>query len=215
MRILYRKKIALFTPVKFGFLYNNYAVTNAKVIAPAGWHLPSVAEWNTLITFVGGQPVAGGKLKETGTVYFNAPNTGATNEFGFNGRGGGARTAAGFATMLGTGYFQTSYFWNGVSNRVYSLKFNYATTDDPGVGRTEGYSARLICDSGTDPGVMVGNDGKRYRTKKIGTQVWMADNLAETKYRDGSNITLVTDQTAWNALVTEGYCAFNNDNANV
>lgn len=66
----------------FGRLYNWYAVNTGK-LAPAGWHVPSHTEWQTLIDFIGGAGVAGGKLKEEGYVHWSVPNTGATDEFGF------------------------------------------------------------------------------------------------------------------------------------
>jgi uncharacterized protein (TIGR02145 family) len=64
-------------------LYNWYAVNDNRNLAPAGWHVPSLAEWITVITYLGGENVAGGKLKEEGTIHWEDPNTGATNESGF------------------------------------------------------------------------------------------------------------------------------------
>src|SRR5690554_6700140 len=64
----------------YGVLYNWPAEMNA---CPDGWHLPSDAEWTELTDYLGGESVAGGKLKETGTTHWASPNTGATNETGF------------------------------------------------------------------------------------------------------------------------------------
>jgi uncharacterized protein (TIGR02145 family) len=62
--------------------------------------------------------------------------------------------------------------------------------------------------------------GNTYPTVTIGTQVWMAENLRTTKYRDGSNIPVVTDNTQWannynngNPLQQPMMCWFNNDQA--
>jgi len=64
----------------YGVLYNLPAALSA---CPSGWHLPTDAEWTTLTTYLGGEEVAGGKMKETGTAHWDSPNEGATNESGF------------------------------------------------------------------------------------------------------------------------------------
>ena len=69
--------------VTYGRLYTWYAVHDIRNIAPKGWHVPSSSEWITLITYLGGDSVAGVKMKETGENHWNTPNVGATNESGF------------------------------------------------------------------------------------------------------------------------------------
>jgi uncharacterized protein (TIGR02145 family) len=77
----------------YGRLYNWYAVNDKRKIAPIGWHVPSRLEWMTLTTHLGGENVAGGKLKETGTSHWLSPNTGATDESGFVALPGGFRSS--------------------------------------------------------------------------------------------------------------------------
>jgi uncharacterized protein (TIGR02145 family) len=75
----------------YGKLYNRYAVDDSRGLAPTGWHIPSNTEWETLISYLGGGSVAGGKMKATGNTYWTSPNTGATNESGFSALPGGFR----------------------------------------------------------------------------------------------------------------------------
>ncbi|MFN8207732.1 MAG: fibrobacter succinogenes major paralogous domain-containing protein [Bacteroidales bacterium] len=74
-----------------GRLYNWYAVNDSRQIAPKGWHVPSDAEWQTLVDFLGGIGIAGGKMKETGQNHWVFNNTGATNESGFTAISSGYR----------------------------------------------------------------------------------------------------------------------------
>lgn len=87
----------------YGVLYNWPAAMNESAgstvnqigvqgVCPTGWHLPSDAEWTELTEYLGGESVAGGKLKETGTIHWGSPNTGATNESGFTALPGGYRS---------------------------------------------------------------------------------------------------------------------------
>ena len=75
----------------YGALYNWYAVDNAHGLAPAGWRVPSEADFIALIAAMGGQSVAGGKAKSIGLAYWDSPNTGATDEYGLNFKGAGYR----------------------------------------------------------------------------------------------------------------------------
>jgi len=78
----------------YGKLYNWYAVNDPRGLAPAGWHVPSHAEWITLSNCLGGDLV-GGAMREEGTAHWSSPNTGATNSSGFTGLPGGVRNYAG------------------------------------------------------------------------------------------------------------------------
>ena len=74
----------------YGALYNWFAVNNGY-LCPTGWHVPTDEEWTTLTTYLGGEGLAGGKLKETGSLHWNSPNTGATNQSNFTALPGGSR----------------------------------------------------------------------------------------------------------------------------
>ena len=95
----------------YGNLYNWYAVDDSRNIAPEGWHVPTDDEWQTLVDYLGGSSVAGGKLKEAGTEHWNSPNTGATNESGFTALPGGYRGYGGggsYSSMGNAGDFWSS-----------------------------------------------------------------------------------------------------------
>jgi uncharacterized protein (TIGR02145 family) len=73
------------------------ATGTTQGICPEGWHVPTEKEWQTLIDYLGGPMVTGGKLKETGTIHWLSPNTGATNETGFTALPGGYLEGTGAA----------------------------------------------------------------------------------------------------------------------
>ena len=81
---------SLIRKVTYGALYNWYTINTGK-LCPTGWHVPSDAEWTELTDYVGGENIAGGKLKETGFRHWKSPNTGATNEAAFSAYPGGDR----------------------------------------------------------------------------------------------------------------------------
>lgn len=123
----------------YGKLYNWYAVSDVRNVCPAGWHVPTDNEWITLTDYLGGEAVAGGKMKTTALQYWTSPNTDATNESGFSGLPGGYRNDdGGFYNVGDYGYwwsssesFTTSFAWyrylgyiSGVANRSYSNELN-------------------------------------------------------------------------------------------
>lgn len=213
--------------IKYGYLYNWYAATDAKGICAINAHLPSKPEYLALFTYlnpqweIGDYTTIGGKLKETGTDHWNAPNTGATNEFGFNGRAAGLRN--GFNGGVFQQFKNYQYLWCDTafdSTEAYALRLKYDTSDGMilGASKKNGYSIRLIIDSPIEingnSAVYIGNDLRRYKCCLINGIWYLAENLAETMYRDGSLIPKVTDNAAWAALTTGAMCAYGNDESN-
>jgi uncharacterized protein (TIGR02145 family) len=93
----------------YGKLYNWYAVNDPRGLAPEGWHIPTDFDWTTLENCLGGASVAGGAMKETGTIHWTTPNTGATNISGWVGLPAGARSLIGtFFDVGGGGYWWSS-----------------------------------------------------------------------------------------------------------
>ena len=132
----------------YGRLYNWYAVSDSRKIAPEGWHVPSSEEWQTLVDYLGGADVAGGKLKETGTEHWNSPNTGATNESGFSALPGGRRYDNGhFAQMGRTAYIRSAT--EGDYNDALYRKLFYDDSSSrryAGHGKPDGFSVRCLRD---------------------------------------------------------------------
>jgi uncharacterized protein (TIGR02145 family) len=85
---------------KYGKLYNWYAVNDARGLAPAGYHIPTDEEWTVLSTFLGGEDVAGKKMKSTSG--WNVDGNG-TNSSGFSGLPGGCRFSFGYFSPVGDG----------------------------------------------------------------------------------------------------------------
>jgi uncharacterized protein (TIGR02145 family) len=104
----------------YGGLYNYYAV-NTGNLCPIGWHVPSDLEWESLISFLGGTSIAGGKMKEVGTLNWLAPNVGATNSSGFTGKPDVRRSNLVFSSN-----YKTSCMWWS-STFVPSNNPNYTT----------------------------------------------------------------------------------------
>ena len=147
---------------KYGYLYNWYAAkgisTNGTILAndtlricPSGWHVPTDAEWTTLTDVLGGENVAGGKMKSVGNFYWNSPNTGATNESGFSALPGGYRNSGGgFENIRSNAFFWSdtegvsSIAWNRdlFYNQSY-VKRNYYYF---GINKSVGASIRCLKD---------------------------------------------------------------------
>ncbi len=131
----------------YGALYNYYAIIS-NAICPNSWHVPSDSEWTIVENFMGGATEAGGKLKETGLLYWNSPNMAATNESGFTARAGGLRNSTqgqfiqiGFATV----------FWSSTYNNPFTIVriFDYGSgmiSTDSFFVKTNGASVRCLKD---------------------------------------------------------------------
>ncbi len=133
--------------VTYGLLYNWYAVHDSRNLAPIGWHIPTEAEWEILTEFLGGESIASSRLKERGTVHWNIPNSGATNESGFTALPCGARGEVGQFCFLGT----VGFWWSAdfTSNRTAFLRgaTNYSTNIFKYTYNKEyGFSVRCIKD---------------------------------------------------------------------
>jgi len=128
----------------YGALYNWYAVNTAK-LPPIGWHIPSEEEWNTLVEFLGGEAVAGGKLKESGISHWNSPNEGADNSSGFTGLPAGSRSDLFHSLGDGSRWWSSKHF-DETNAYALSVSYTYASTFWYNYSKNHGYSVRCIRD---------------------------------------------------------------------
>ena len=199
------------TPIigTYGYLYNSFAVNDVN-FCPAGWHVPSQAEYITLSNFIGGTTVAGGILKETGTTHWASPNTGATNDYLFSAIPGGYRYNGIFDGLGLAGVYRTS------DSLLAILAYNSASIDlTNSAVDTYGYSVRLVKDDSVNPFTMLDYDGNNYPTVAIGNQVWLAQNWKCTRYNEGTLIPNITDTFSWTTLSTGARCAYDNNESYV
>lgn len=128
----------------YGRLYDwNTALT----VAPPGWHLPSDAEWQILLGYLGGiYTVAGGKMKEIGTTRWASPNTGADNSSGFTGLPGGVRGRDGLFYYIGSFGFWWSSTPEGPTAWGRTLIYNDMTLGRGNHDTPQGFSVRCIKD---------------------------------------------------------------------
>lgn len=150
----------------YGKLYNWYAVAGIydaaslanpalrKKLAPTGWHTPSDAEWTQLTDCLGGENVAGAKMKSTGTSLWQSPNSTATNESGFTGSPGGHRDSNG-TVFFGNGILGS--WWSSSAYDALSGWYRNLLTEGPEVSNDSavirgyitkqyGFSVRCIRD---------------------------------------------------------------------
>jgi uncharacterized protein (TIGR02145 family) len=131
----------------YGKLYNWYAINDPRGLAPEGWHVPSDAEWTALMNCLGGESVAGGKMKETGTAHWLSPNTGADNSSGFTALPGGVRDNAGaFLDLAFRGYWWSATEYTTSIAGAWFLGYNTASLGRVNANKTDGISVRLVRD---------------------------------------------------------------------
>jgi uncharacterized protein (TIGR02145 family) len=190
---------------QFGKLYNWYAINDPRGFAPIGYHVPTDAEWATLVNNTGGYSNAGTDLKAlTPPPCFWLSGGGfGTNAFGFDARGPGVR----FSDGSYSGIRSYCYLWS-VTEINASTVWTHNITWGPNVSRLPlnkqlGASVRFIKD---DPCPnCIAHD------VTIGTQTWSGCNLNVIKFRNNDPIDYEPDPVAWASLTTPAWCYVNGD----
>lgn len=130
----------------YGKLYNWYAVNDSRGLAPLNWHIPNDSEWTILINCLGGELVAGGASKETGTMHWINPNAGASNSSGLTILPGGDITPDG-TTFFYTG--RRAFFWSSTeyypgAASTFSLFFDNTVFAQVASLNNFGFSVRCV-----------------------------------------------------------------------
>lgn len=208
-----------------GRLYNWHAVDNVAGIAPTNLIMPSESDFNTLeawLTANGYSGTEGAALADnanlwTDGVLDSSPNFGATT---FNTLPSGLRDS-GVGSFLQINsvsrYMTTSESGFPLLPVNIGLSYNSLVINSDTSSKASGFSIRMLVDPAgeyaedgakyTDP------DGNVYDVVQIGTQFWLAQNWACTKYADGSTIAEITDNATWTADTTGALCAYDNDDS--
>lgn len=142
----------------YGVLYNWTAAMDGEAssttnpsgiqgVCPAGWHLPSDAEWTELTDYLGETTGAGGKLKETGTTHWASPNKGATNETGFTALPGGYRNPNGPFVSIGyLGYWWSATEYGAADAWYRDMLYDFSHVYRSGHYKEAGISVRCVRD---------------------------------------------------------------------
>lgn len=210
-----------------GMLLITITMQPSKNIAPVGWHVMTIDEWQNLYTELGGTDVAGGALKEAGIIHWDTPNEGATNSSGFSALPNGYRWSNDIETIpfefMGKGslasiwaaspyiYYELGPLW-GIMAGVFN---DNLVANASAVLPQTGAAIRCVKDSTTltngQTGTVTDIDGNIYPTICIGGKEFMAENLRVTKFNDGTPIANITDATAWGELRSAGMCFYENE----
>ncbi len=130
----------------YGALYNWFTVSSGK-LCPLGWHVPSNGEWTTLANYLGGESIAGGKMKEAGTIHWQSPNVGATNESGFSALPGGYRVGIGsFGNIENYCYLWSSEESTASFARIWWLDYRFNNLIPASDNKYFGFSVRCLKD---------------------------------------------------------------------
>jgi uncharacterized protein (TIGR02145 family) len=114
----------------YGKLYNWYACVDTRQLCPVGWHVPTDAEWTILTDYLGGEGVAGGKMKTTGTTQaatglWISPNIAATNSSGFSAVPAGVRFFLDYLDVRMSGFWWSSSEFD--SDLAWDRDLNFST----------------------------------------------------------------------------------------
>lgn len=208
-----------------GRLYTWSAVNDDRELCPPGWHVPSDYEWSELARFLGGESIAGSKLKSSVS---DSPGWNGTNESGFSGTAGGRAVrviipSGGINLILYQGENDYSSWWtSGPSEPVNNdlpmptTSYNPPPSTRPirAIGGADAISRGLSSDLESrsvrcisnnvyvNDCVDVEHDGYVYETIQIGGKCWFAENLRAEHYANGDEIPGGLNDSEWTSTTS-------------
>ena len=208
----------------YGALYNWYVTQESELIS--GFIVPTNEQWTDLGNTLGGESIAGGKLKSIRTdpdiePRWDNPNTGATDEVNFSGIPGGWRNTSGnfFSLNIWCNWWTTTEI-SGTFAHYIDLGHDYELLAKDVINKPYGLSIRCIrnlvggettLSDGTFLTPVQDYDGNWYEVVKIGDFAWLAQNLRTEHYANGTPIPIITDNGDWGSTTDAAMCYFNND----
>jgi uncharacterized protein (TIGR02145 family) len=171
-----------------GTSYGSQVSFNSNPIVLATLTTTTVGSITSTTAVSGGDITAdgGGTITARGVCWSKTQNPTTTDSKTTDGAGTGSFTSNLTALNVATTYYVRAYATNAAGTAY---------------GDEKSFTTLQLKDA----------DGNVYTSVTIGTQVWMIENLKTTKYNDGTAIPNITDKTDWDALITPGYCWYNNN----
>jgi uncharacterized protein (TIGR02145 family) len=215
--------------VKYGKLYNWYAVNDPRGLAPSGWKVPTDQEWTQLLNTIGSNP--GKKLKSKSGWHENGNGT---DTYSFVGLPGGFRYSEGAFDLPGN----DAYWWSASelgADEAAWYRYLFFSADSMGRDLNDkrcGYSVRCLRDATntndkiekkedvhlvSDEDTMRVRDGNFYHTIIIGRQEWMAENLNVSTFRNGDPIPQAKTNAEWfeaGEAKQPAWCYYENSSSN-
>ena len=225
---------------KYGKLYNWYAVSDKRGLAPEGYHVPSEQEWNQLLNYesIGGENTAGRILKsKTGwtvkTKNKTENNGGGIDKVGFNALPGGGIVSTNTGTeFIFEGYGFIGIWWSTTFDSEYSLEdsliftkhmYNHNEVQSFSHPKYDGFSVICIKDSDLyiptlkSKNTDLNSSAFSQSEVKIGKQIWMTKNLDVSIFRNGGTIRHASTKEDWQDAASKGegaWCYYNYDPKN-
>ena len=193
----------------YGYLYNWFALDDDREVAPVGWHVATDGEWQTLIDYLGGDDLAGGKLKEVGSSHWDDPNEGATNASKFTALPGGFYIYYEGTTAIG-GLGSNAAFWSSSDYNDESAWFLSLSSESSSIERSS--TVKNCCFSVRC--VLGENDSNSLSYIIITPESVVLENSEKQKfgctayYSDGTSKSITTD-VSW--TITPGYAGTINE----